>query len=100
MRDAGGRVVMEPFDVGDSGRMAVFTDLGAALICVWQAKEFKGAQIVNEPGSLNFNNLHTRDVAARSLSTAPCSAGRRWNWTAVSRRGRCPLRRLPRARRP
>ena len=29
VRDAGGRVVMEPFDVGDSGRMAVFTDLEA-----------------------------------------------------------------------
>jgi uncharacterized protein len=62
VRAVGGRVVMEPFDVGDSGRMAVLTDLEGALICVWQAKQFKGAQLVNEPGSLNFNNLHTRDV--------------------------------------
>jgi predicted enzyme related to lactoylglutathione lyase len=68
VRDAGGAVVMEPFDVGDSGRMAVFTDLDGAPFCVWQAKEFKGAQVVNEPGSLNFNNLHTRDVeGARSF---------------------------------
>ena len=54
---------MEPFDVPDSGRMAVFTDPEGAAFCVWQAKEFKGAQVVNEAGSLNFNSLNTRDVA-------------------------------------
>ena len=63
VRDAGGRVLIEPFDVPDSGRMAVFTDPEGAAFCVWQAKEFKGAQVVNETGSLNFNNLHTHDVA-------------------------------------
>ena len=62
VRDAGGGVVMEPFDVMGPGRMAVFTDPEGAAFCVWQAKEFKGAQVVNEPGSLNFNDLHTRDV--------------------------------------
>jgi predicted enzyme related to lactoylglutathione lyase len=59
--DAGGRVVMEPFDVMNAGRMAVFTDPEGATFCVWQAKEHKGARIVNEPGSLNFNGLNTRD---------------------------------------
>jgi uncharacterized protein len=59
---AGGRVVMEPFDVMDSGRMAVFTDPEGAACCVWQAKEHKGARIVNEPVSLAFNGLNTRDV--------------------------------------
>ena len=49
--------VMEPFDVMDAGRMAVFTDPEGAVFCVWQAKEHKGAQIVNEHGSLNFNGL-------------------------------------------
>ena len=61
--DAGGTAVMEPFDVMDSGRMAVFTDSEGAAFCVWQAKEHKGAQIVNEHGSLNFNGLNTRDAA-------------------------------------
>ena len=42
--------------------MAVFTDPEGAAFRVWQAKENKGAQIVNEPGSLNFNGLNTRDV--------------------------------------
>jgi uncharacterized protein len=60
--DAGGRTVMEPFDVMEAGRMAVFTDPEGAAFCVWQAKQHKGARIVNEPGSLNFNGLNTRDV--------------------------------------
>ena len=50
------------FDVMDAGRMAVFTDPEGAAFCVWEAKENKGAQIVNEPGSLNFNGINTRDV--------------------------------------
>jgi predicted enzyme related to lactoylglutathione lyase len=61
---AGGRVIMEPFDVSDAGRMAVFADPEGAVFCAWQAKAHKGARIVNEPGSLNFNTLNTRDAAA------------------------------------
>jgi predicted enzyme related to lactoylglutathione lyase len=63
VRDAGGGVVSEPVDVPpDAGRTAVFTDPEGALFRVWQAKENKGAQIVNEPGTLNLNGLNTRDV--------------------------------------
>ncbi len=62
VRDAGGSVVMEPFDVMDAVRMAIFTDPEGAAFCAWQAKEHKGARIVNEPGSLNLNGLNTRDV--------------------------------------
>jgi hypothetical protein len=62
VRDAGGAVVKEPFDVMDAGRMAVCTDPEGAVFCVWQAREFSGARVVNEPGSLNFNDLRTRDV--------------------------------------
>jgi predicted enzyme related to lactoylglutathione lyase len=60
--DAGGTTVMEPFDVFDAGRMAVFSDPEGAVFCVWQAKKNKGLQIVNEHGSLNFNVLNTGDV--------------------------------------
>jgi hypothetical protein len=60
--EAGGRVLAEPFDVLDAGRLAVFADPQGAVFCVWQAKEHKGARIVNEHGSLNFNGLSTRDV--------------------------------------
>jgi uncharacterized protein len=62
VRDSGGSVVMDPFDVMDAGRMAVFTDPEGAAFCVWQAKGQKGARIVNEHGSLNFNDLNTRDA--------------------------------------
>lgn len=61
VRDAGGRVITEPFDVMDAGRMAVFMDPEGAAFCVWQPKEHRGAEVVNEPGSLNFNGLNTRD---------------------------------------
>jgi uncharacterized protein len=48
----------------DAGRMAVLADPEGAGFCVWQAREHRGARIVNEPGSLNFNVLNTRDPAA------------------------------------
>ena len=51
----------EAFDVMDAGRMAVFTDPEGTAFCVWQAKEHKGARLVNEHGTLNFNGLKTRD---------------------------------------
>lgn len=62
VREAGGSVVMEPFDVMDAGRMAVCADPEGAAFCVWQVKAHKGAQVVNEHGSLNFNTLSTRDA--------------------------------------
>jgi predicted enzyme related to lactoylglutathione lyase len=64
VREAGGQVVIDPFDVMDAGRMAVFMDPEGAAFSVWQAKQHKGARIVNEPGSLNFNGLNTRDPEA------------------------------------
>jgi len=60
--DAGGKVLAEPFDVAEAGRMAVFADPEGAVFSVWQAGQHKGAKIVNEAGSLNFNGLHTRAV--------------------------------------
>jgi hypothetical protein len=60
--DAGGSVMMAPFDVMDAGRMAVFADPDGAVFCVWEARQNQGAQIVNEHGALNFNGLNTRDV--------------------------------------
>jgi predicted enzyme related to lactoylglutathione lyase len=61
-RDAGGAVLAEPFDVMDSGRMAVLADPEGAVFNVWQAKDHKGAQVVNEHGALNFNGLATRNT--------------------------------------
>jgi predicted enzyme related to lactoylglutathione lyase len=60
-KEAGGSVLMEPFGVGDSGRMAVLADAEGAAFCVWEPKDFGGAQLVNEHATWNFNELNTRD---------------------------------------
>jgi uncharacterized protein len=60
-KKAGGTVLAEPFDVGDAGRMAVIADPEGAVFCVWEAKQHRGAQLVNEPGTWNFSELNTRD---------------------------------------
>jgi predicted enzyme related to lactoylglutathione lyase len=64
VREAGGQVITEPFDVMDSGRMAVCRDPEGAVFSLWQANRHKGSRIVNEAGSVNFNNLATRDLEA------------------------------------
>jgi predicted enzyme related to lactoylglutathione lyase len=68
VRDAGGGVVMEPFDFMDACRMAVFMDPEGAAFGVWEAKRHRGARLVNDPGAVVFNGLNTRDVeGARSF---------------------------------
>ena len=62
VREAEGRVVTEPFDFMDACRMAVFTDPEGAAFGVWEAKEHKGARLVNDPGAVVFNGLNARDV--------------------------------------
>jgi predicted enzyme related to lactoylglutathione lyase len=90
VRDAGGGVLMEPFDVMDAGRMAFVTDREGAAFCVWQAKQNKGAQIVNEPGSLSFNGLGTRDIEA-----AKSFYGSVFGWTTLAVGGGAEMWALP-----
>ena len=61
-KNAGGSVIMEPFDVLDAGRMAVLADPEGASFCVWEAKDLPGAVLVNEYGTWNFSELNTRDL--------------------------------------
>lgn len=62
-RAAGATVIVEPFDVFDAGRMAMFADPEGAPIAVWQPGRHRGALAVNEHGGVVFNELHTRDLA-------------------------------------
>jgi predicted enzyme related to lactoylglutathione lyase len=79
VKDSGGAVLMDPFDVMAAGRMAVFADPEGAVFMVWQAKEQIGAQVVNEHGALNFNTLHTRDAdAAKAFYNAV------FGWTVLA----------------
>jgi predicted enzyme related to lactoylglutathione lyase len=61
---AGGNVMVQPMDVMDIGRMAFFSDPTGAVFGVWQPKSFAGADLVNEPGSLCWNEVMTRDADA------------------------------------
>jgi len=62
VKQAGGMVFMEPMDVSDIGRMAVFADPTGAAIGLWQPKTFIGAELANEAGSLVWNELNSRDL--------------------------------------
>jgi len=64
VRTNGGQVIVEPMDVLDSGRMAVYADPVGQVIGVWQAGAHAGAGLVNEPGTLTWDELVTTDVDA------------------------------------
>ncbi|MCM6775161.1 VOC family protein [Nocardia sp. CDC159] len=60
--DAGGQVMMTPFDVLDAGRMFVGSDTTGAVFGVWQARAHNGAAVHNEHGAYCWNELHTRQL--------------------------------------
>jgi predicted enzyme related to lactoylglutathione lyase len=64
VKAAGGIVFVEPMDVLDVGRMAVFADPTGAAAAVWQPRNHIGAGLVNEAGALTWNELNTRDIDA------------------------------------
>jgi hypothetical protein len=64
VKKAGGTVLMEPMDVFEAGRMAVFADPTGAVLSVWQPGNHAGSQLANEPGAFSWNELNTRDPAA------------------------------------
>ena len=61
---AGGTVAMEPFDVMDAGRMAFVLDPSGAAVAFWQAGQHIGSSLVNEPGTVIWNELITDNPAA------------------------------------
>ena len=64
---AGGTVAMEPFDVMDAGRMAFVLDPSGAAVALWQANQHIGATLVNEPGTVVWNELITDNPAVVSF---------------------------------
>jgi uncharacterized protein len=57
-----GQTIMPPMDVLDVGRMAVLADPLGAVISVWEPRAHQGAGIVNEPGTMCWNELMTTDI--------------------------------------
>ena len=60
----GGANVLGPMQIGPAGSMLIWQDPTGAFAGAWQAGEHTGAQLVNEPGTLTWNELNTRDLDA------------------------------------
>jgi len=61
---AGGKLLAEPFDAMDAGRMCIAQDPSGAMFSLWQAKKHLGAGRMNEPGALCWTELETSNVDA------------------------------------
>ncbi|MCP4358165.1 MAG: VOC family protein [Chloroflexi bacterium] len=59
---AGATIMMPPMDVMDAGRMMFAQDPTGAMFGVWQPNNHIGAQLVNQPNTLVWNELNTRDA--------------------------------------
>ena len=57
----GGSIAVPPSDVSDQGRMAVIQDPGGAKLGLWQPGASFGAELTNDPGSLTWVELQTKD---------------------------------------
>ncbi len=59
---AGATTLVDAMDVMTFGRMAMVLDPAGTPVSFWQAGDHIGASLVNEPGSICWNELTTRDV--------------------------------------
>jgi predicted enzyme related to lactoylglutathione lyase len=84
---AGGTVVAPPEDAGPAGRSATCRDPFGAELRLWQAGRRPGAQLTNAPGTWNFSDLHTPDVAAALAFYGPL-----FGWEADDMQGPLMLR--------
>jgi predicted enzyme related to lactoylglutathione lyase len=75
---AGGTVTAGPTDIGPPGRLAICQDPAGATFALWEAGQRAGAAVVNEPGTWNFNELHTADP-----DQAKAFYGAVFGWEAV-----------------
>jgi predicted enzyme related to lactoylglutathione lyase len=87
-QELGGSVFAGPFDVLSAGRMAAISDPQGAMVIAWKPAGLTGAEVVNEPGAMTWNDLLSSDVeAAREFYAAlfgwrvdavPESGGQYW----------------------
>jgi predicted enzyme related to lactoylglutathione lyase len=59
---AGGKVIMPPFDVMSAGRMAVCQDPTGAFFSIWQGRDHKGVELVQEPNTFAWCELLARGL--------------------------------------
>ena len=61
---AGATILVEPFDVPDTGRVGVVIDPVGAEVWLWQSFGFSGADVTGESGTVCRQELVAGDVAA------------------------------------
>lgn len=61
VEEAGGQLVVPPFDVLNRGRMAVLSDPAGATLCVWQPLTMPGGEVFGVPGAMSWTELVTPD---------------------------------------
>ncbi|MDQ2838191.1 MAG: VOC family protein [Actinomycetota bacterium] len=81
---AGGRLTVEPMQVADFGTMAMAVDPSGASFGLWQADQTSGAQLVNEPGAVIWNEHLSPDWQA---SRAFYASAFGWTYHDVSADG-------------
>ena len=59
---SGGKVIMEPMTVGDSGTMAILQDPSGAYLGVWQADRMAGSLVIGSEGAYGWAELNARGV--------------------------------------
>lgn len=62
VKASGGQLVVPPMDVMEFGRMAMCLDPTGAYFGLWQAKQHTGAQLRDEPGSMAWHEVYSRDA--------------------------------------
>ncbi|HYM55487.1 MAG TPA: VOC family protein [Solirubrobacteraceae bacterium] len=65
-KELGGTAHAPAFDVMEAGRMGVIQDPQGAFFLVWEPRRHFGAQLVNAPGALVWNELASPDLDASS----------------------------------
>lgn len=74
--ELGAHVHADAFDVMEAGRMGVVQDPQGVFFLVWEPRSNIGASLVNAPGALAWNELHTPD-----LDAAADFYGQLFGWT-------------------
>ncbi len=75
----GAKFLMGPDDVG-AGLTALMQDPWGALVLLWQAKVFGGADAIRRPGTMGWTELYTRDLE-RTQSFYTSLFG--WEWSSM-----------------
>lgn len=63
IKSLGGNVVVEPMEIPGQGHMVIANDSTGAVFGLWQSGSHFGAHITDEPGSMTWSEVNTRDAA-------------------------------------